>query len=169
MSSASHQLFGGADDWRLVSSPAAGVRDNLLHLCVCNVFSIPGQQIVHSVNCSNRDVRCIFRGSGWDDASRQEPFGDLERCFVDLEERDFGKKIQSFPSHYLISRRGFLNHHLRGVEIKRSALLCPPFIRQLLMSGDNQITARPGCQVADDGRLDINPVAQVDPLARASV
>jgi hypothetical protein len=58
------KLFGGADDWRFVTSVPTRRRDPASHGSIGNVFTVPRQQVGHPVNCSERDMKRILLGAG---------------------------------------------------------------------------------------------------------
>jgi len=57
-----------------------------------------------------------------------------------------------------VASSGLVRHQLRHVDIKVLPPMFPPLARHFLVRRQNQVPTRPGRQVTDDGRLQIDPL-----------
>ena len=81
--------------------------DASLNLRIGNAPTVPGQQIIHSVNGGDRNVQCILRRFDGNDSLFDQRLRDIERVVIDQEQGYFSQYGKSVFCGVSIAGRAF--------------------------------------------------------------
>ena len=91
----------------------------------------------------NGDMRCVGRGFPGEDAGSQDLRREMPDFRRDIEHGKVPDDQHSLPRCVRVSCAGLINDQLRDVNFERVPSLLPPFLGDLLMAGNDQISAGP--------------------------
>ena len=91
----------------------------------------------------NVDMRCVRRGFPREDAGSQNRRREMPDFGRDIEQGKVPDDQHSLPRCVRVSGAGLINDQLRDVNLERVPSLLPPFLGDLLMAGNDQISAGP--------------------------
>src|SRR5262249_12584052 len=120
------------------------------------VPAVPRQKIIDSVRRGDGHVQRIGRGFRRKRLSMEQRLGQSQGFGRRLQQSQWGQDHLPLPGSLRITGPRFLKHQLRSTEFKLFAAVLPPFLGNLLMPRDDNISAGPGRQIADEGGLDID-------------
>ena len=116
---------------------------------VGNVFQIPGQQIIDTVDCGYGNMQRIFCCLPGDCFFGNKSFSQSNSIRSNFKQWQPIDHFEPFCDRISISRTDFLNNRLRNIYTHLYQLLFPPLLCGLLIGSNDQIPTRTRCQIAD--------------------
>lgn len=141
-----------------VFSHTRSIIPRLIAFAIClqfHMFAVPRQQKIHTVNGCKRDVESIFYGFLGKSSSFNQRHYQSFNLWSHCQVRNAVQLFQATSRGIGISSHGFRNNQARGIEFPIIAHL-PPLLSNLLVAGNNQITAHPRGKIADNRGFDVD-------------
>src|SRR5438874_9029492 len=118
--------------------------------------TVPRQEILHPVDTRQSKVEriliCLCRERLCGDKQRSE----RNRCIRHVQEGEPFEHGEAALGSVWVARACLSHDHLGGKELVMCPLLVPPHHGELLVSGHQQIPARPCCEITHNARFDID-------------
>ncbi|MBF0163955.1 MAG: hypothetical protein HQM01_05510 [Magnetococcales bacterium] len=149
------KLFRSADDRGLEMVRAAAVGHHLTCSGIGDMPAIPGQKVIHAVNRRQGDMNRVLLSGFWKTAGAKNLLGQITNRFLARQAAQSVQESQPSLGGIRITTAHFLDDQFRNEQLKPVALFVPPLVGDLLVGGNNQISARQGSQITDDAGLQI--------------
>jgi hypothetical protein len=79
---------------------------------ICQVGTIPRQEIVHLICHRNRDVECVDLGAVRQRTYPDQVFRQRRRLFANLQQGQGCQDLKTLPGRFLVTGTSFLKHDL---------------------------------------------------------
>ena len=112
----------------------------------------------------NGDMRCVGRGFPGEDSGSQDRRREMPDFGRDIEHGKVPDDQHPFPRCVRVSGAGLINDQLRDVNLERAPSLLPPFLGDLLVAGNDQISAGPRGEIARNGRFHVKSLLHLDAM-----
>ena len=100
----------------------------------------------------NGHVKSVFWRVRWDRSLDEQLLREVTGAHGDFKEFDVRQQSKPLRGSRLIAGAGLAQHELRRNQTERPATFVPPVARHLLVRSNEQVTAWPSGQVANDRR-----------------
>ena len=106
------------------------------------MFEVPREQVVHTIECRHGNVQSILYCPLGHRTFFDQFFRQGNRFFTQFQQRYIRNRLQTLLCCVFIARARFLDDQLGDEQVKIVTTRSPPFLGELLVSCNNQITTR---------------------------
>ena len=149
-----NKFFGCANHWKVNAVSGKASSDSLANVRIRDVFAVPGEEELHSVNSRRSDVNGIPRCDGRQNRFLHKFVCQICHLLADVEQRDADQKTQALLGHDSVSVCCLFEDDLGRVKIVSRTMKIPPLACQFLAGKLDDVSGRSRDVIAWDGGFD---------------
>ena len=119
------------------------------------VLAIPGEQKIHAMGGSQREMDCIRRDGGRNDLLFEKPGYQCIRFGSGAEARQTVQYREPFGGKSSVAIGGFLQDGFRNEQVILAPVTFPPCLRGFLVSREPQVAAGARHEITRNGGFDV--------------
>src|SRR5919109_261457 len=150
------EFFGSANHRGLIALRPAHVFNVAANGRVRDMGAVPGEQVVHPVHRSNRNVQGVDHGVDRQRPRRNEGLGESGGFLAESEQRNVMQRGETACCGFRIPGLCLLDDQWSNKQVEMRSPGLPPLLGNLLVCRRDEVTTWPCGKIADDRRFEIS-------------